>query len=82
MAPISLSAELSSEFAAFARVGERNRATERQLRDCIGKPEELAPAKRAILGSLRSFKEYLLKRTEECLIPTRGHGGYDYELHL
>jgi hypothetical protein len=82
VAPISLSAELSSEFEAFARAGERSRATERQLRDCIGKPEELAPAKRAILSSLRSFEEYLLKRKEECLISMRDPGGYDYGLHL
>jgi hypothetical protein len=82
VAPISLSAELSSEFEAIARAGERNRATERQLRDCIGNPEKVVPAKRRILSSLQSFEEDLLKRMEECLIPMRDSGGYDYELHL
>jgi len=33
-------------------------------------------------SSLQSFEEYLLKRMEECLIPMKDPGGYDYELHL
>jgi hypothetical protein len=79
---ISLLAELSSEFEAFARDGERNGAAGRKSRGSMGKPEEVASAKRRIPSSLRSFEECLLKRMEECLIPMRGPGGHDYEMHL